>query len=183
MKKICFALGMTALTLTANQCLADTKPAVEISKTAAVANSMQKVSLNTATLEQLDAIPGLGEKKAQAVLDYIAPKGKTENGAIQFEIEGTLINKDNTFIRTGLSANASIILDKAENVLVLKEALIQFEDKSEKPFIEIETGKQQFKKQYVELGLSDGIYVQVKSGVTDKDKIKIWNQTEATPSK
>lgn len=126
-------------------------------------------------------VGAIENKVFEAVLDYIAPKGKTENGAIQFEIEGTLINKDNTFIRTGLSANASIILDKSENVLALKESLIQFEDKTEKPFVEIETGKQQFKKQYVELGLSDGIYVEIKKGVSDKDKIKVWNQTTTQP--
>ena len=88
MKKICFALGMTALTLTANQCLADTKPAMEISKTAAAANSMQKVPLNTATLEQLDAIPGLGEKKAQAVLDYIAEYGPIKDQSQLTQVKG-----------------------------------------------------------------------------------------------
>ncbi|MDP2715887.1 helix-hairpin-helix domain-containing protein [Rheinheimera sp.] len=87
MKKICFALGMTALTLTANQCLADTKPAMEISKTAA-ASSMQKVPLNTATLEQLDAIPGLGEKKAQAVLDYIAEHGPIKDQTQLTQVKG-----------------------------------------------------------------------------------------------
>ncbi len=62
-----------------------------------------------------------------AVLDYIAPKGKEENGAIQFEIKGTLKKQDSTFIRAGLSANASIILAKVDSVLALKEALVQFD--------------------------------------------------------
>jgi HlyD family secretion protein len=130
----------------------------------------------------LEVTVGAIENKVfEAVLDYIAPKGKTENGAIQFEIEGTLINRDSTFIRSGLSANASIILQKVENVLALKESLIQFEDKTQKPFVEIEIGSQKYEKKYVELGLSDGIYVQIKSGVTNKDKIKIWNQTQSMP--
>jgi len=60
-----------------------------------------------------------------AVLDYIAPKGKLENGAIQFEIKGTLHKADTTFIRAGLSANASIILARADSVLSIKEALNQ----------------------------------------------------------
>lgn len=59
-----------------------------------------------------------------AVLDYIAPKGKEENGAIQFEIKGSLKKGDTTFIRAGLSANASIILARADSVLALKEALV-----------------------------------------------------------
>src|SRR5690606_13417053 len=63
-----------------------------------------------------------------AVLDYIAPKGVAENGAIQFQIKGTLKKRDSVFIRAGLSANASIILDRADNVLALKEALVRSEE-------------------------------------------------------
>ena len=76
----------------------------------------------------------------EAVLDYIAPKGKVENGAIQFEIKGTLKKQDSVFIRAGLSANASIILDRADSVLALKEALVQFDPETKKPFVEVATG-------------------------------------------
>nr|WP_299341723.1 efflux RND transporter periplasmic adaptor subunit [Allomuricauda sp.] len=110
-----------------------------------------------------------------AVLDYIAPKGKEENGAIQFEIKGTLTKEDTTFIRAGLSANASIILARADSVLALKEALVQFDDDTKKPFVEIETADQQFERRDVELGVSDGIFVEVKSGINQDDKVKVWN--------
>lgn len=110
-----------------------------------------------------------------AVLDYIAPKGKEENGAIQFEIKGTLKKGDTTFIRAGLSANASIILARADSVLALKEALVQFDTDTKKPFVEVETAQQKFERRDVELGVSDGIYVEVKSGVAANDKVKIWN--------
>ena len=113
-----------------------------------------------------------------AVLDYIAPKGVEENGAIQFEIKGTLRKQDTTFIRAGLSANASIILARADSVLALKEALIQFDDDSKEPFVEIEVGDQQFERKEIQLGISDGIYVEVKSGITDEDKVKVWNNVE-----
>ncbi|MEO1486035.1 MAG: efflux RND transporter periplasmic adaptor subunit [Bacteroidota bacterium] len=113
-----------------------------------------------------------------AVLDYIAPKGKEENGAIQFEIKGTLTKEDTTFIRAGLSANASIILAKADSVLALKEALVQFDDDTKKPFVEVETSEQQFERRDIELGVSDGIFVEVKSGLTLEDKIKVWNNVE-----
>jgi len=121
-------------------------------------------------------VGAIENKKFDAVLTDIAPKGKTENGAIQFEIKAKLTNRDDTFIRAGLSANASIILEKAEKVLAIKEALVQFDPKTEKPFVEIETGEQKFERKDVELGVSDGIYVQIKSGVKASDKIKIWNQ-------
>jgi len=75
-------------------------------------------------------VGAIEDKIFDAVLDYIAPKGKAENGAIQFEIKGTLTKRDTTFIRAGLSANAAIILGKADSVLSVKEALIQFDDKT-----------------------------------------------------
>ncbi|NVN17863.1 efflux RND transporter periplasmic adaptor subunit [Muricauda sp. HICW] len=110
-----------------------------------------------------------------AVLDYIAPKGKEENGAIQFEIKGTLKKSDTVFIRAGLSANASIILARADSVLAVKEALVQFDDDTKKPFVEVETANQQFERKTIELGVSDGIFVEVKSGIAATDKVKVWN--------
>lgn len=121
-------------------------------------------------------VGAIENKKFGAVLDYIAPKGTEENGAVQFPIKGTLDNKENTFIRAGLSANASIILEKADKVLAIKESLVQFDEKTKKSFVEVEVGSQKFEKRNVVLGVSDGIYVQIKSGVTKDDKIKIWNQ-------
>ncbi|RZJ99579.1 MAG: efflux RND transporter periplasmic adaptor subunit, partial [Flavobacterium sp.] len=120
-------------------------------------------------------IGAIENKKFNAVLDYIAPKGTEEDGAVQFPIKGTLNNKDNTFIRAGLSANASIILEKAEKVLAVKESLIQFDEKTKKSFVEIETGNQKFEKRTITLGVSDGIYVEIKSGISKDDKIKVWN--------
>lgn len=129
-------------------------------------------------------VGAIENKKFDAILNYIAPKGKTENGAIQFEIKGALKNRDTTFIRAGLSANASIILEKAENVLALKESLIQFDDKTQKPYVEVETSAQKFEKRSLVLGVSDGIYVQVKSGLKAGDKVKVWNQgLEGMPAK
>ena len=126
-------------------------------------------------------IGAIENAKFDAILDYIAPKGVAENGAIQFEIKGSLKNIDSTFIRAGLSANASIILDKAENVLAVKEALIQYDPKTKKPFVEIAVGDQKFDRRDVELGLSDGIFVEVKSGLSKTDKIKVWNQLQGAP--
>lgn len=115
-----------------------------------------------------------------ATLDYIAPKGVAENGAIQFEIKGTLKKMDSaTFIRAGLSANASIILQRADSVLAIKEALVQYDPKTKKPFVEVEIGDQQFERRDLELGTSDGIFVEIKSGVSAEDRIKVWNQIKA----
>lgn len=121
-------------------------------------------------------VGAIENKKFDAVLQYIAPKGVKENGAVQFEIKASLENKQDTFIRAGLSANASIILEKADKVLAIKEGLVQFDKKTQKPYVEIQNGSNTFVRKDVVLGVSDGIYVQIISGVTSKDKIKIWNQ-------
>ena len=123
-------------------------------------------------------IGAIENKIFDAVLDYIAPKGKEENGAIQFEIKGTLNKQDTVFIRAGLSANASIILGRADSVLAVKEALVQFDDITKLPFVEIEKGDQQFERKDVELGISDGIFVEIKSGISKDDKIKVWNEVK-----
>lgn len=123
-------------------------------------------------------VGAIEDDKFDAVLDYIAPKGVEENGAIQFEIKGTLKKMDSTFIRAGLSANASIILEKAEKVLAIKEALVQYDDETKKPYVEVQVGEQKFERRDLELGIGDGIFVEVKSGITKDDKIKVWNPVQ-----
>ena len=132
-----------------------------------------KISENLALEITVGAIEN---KTFDAVLDYIAPKGIEENGAVQFEIKGTLSKKDTTFIRAGLSANASIILARADDVLTVKEALIQYDAETLMSFVEIETGDQNFERREVTLGISDGLIVEVLSGLKEGDQIKVWNQ-------
>lgn len=103
-------------------------------------------------------------------LEYIAPKGKEIDGAIQFEIKAKIVRKPDVFIRAGYSANADIVLDQKKQVLAIREALLQFSDG--KPFVEVETAPKTFEKRDVELGLSDGMHVEVKSGVSADDAIK-----------
>jgi HlyD family secretion protein len=123
-------------------------------------------------------VGAIEDETFDAVLDYIAPKGVEENGAIQFAIKGTLKKIDSTFIRAGLSANASIILEKADKVLALEEALVQYDKETKEPYVEVEVGDQKFERRDLELGIGDGIYVEVKSGITKDDKIKVWNPVQ-----
>ncbi len=121
-------------------------------------------------------VGAIEDKSFDAVLDYIAPKGVEENGAVQFEIKGSLSKKDTTFIRAGLSANASIILARADSVLTIKESLVQYDRQTQQPYVEVETGNQEFERRELALGISDGLIVEVISGVSMEDKIKVWNQ-------
>jgi HlyD family secretion protein len=120
------------------------------------------------------SIGAIEEEKFDASLEYIAPKGVEDKGAVQFEIKARLKLKSSHFIRAGYSANADIVLDRKDKVLAIKESLLQFE--SETAFVEVETAPQHFEKRTIKLGLSDGINIEVISGLTAKDKIKIWNR-------
>ena len=118
------------------------------------------------------------DKELDARLRFIAPKGVEEAGAVQFKIEGDVEVGDEFLVRAGYSANASLILERKENILVIPEALLQFDRTTEKPFVEVETGEQQFERRDIEVGISDGINIEVLSGVEENDKIKEWNKTE-----
>lgn len=113
-----------------------------------------------------------------AKLKFIAPKGNEEQGAVQFIIEADLFLKDSIFIRAGYSANASLVLERKDSIMVVSESLLQFDRKTEKPYVEVLTGEQKFEKRDIKIGISDGINVEVLSGLSLEDKIKVWNKTE-----
>ncbi|RKR14104.1 HlyD family secretion protein [Maribacter vaceletii] len=116
-----------------------------------------------------------------AKLKFIAPKGVEETGAVQFRIEGDVEIKDDLFIRAGYSANASIVLEKKEDVLVIPEALLQFDKKTDEPYVEVANGNvddQKFERKNLEIGISDGVNVEIVSGITEEDEVKQWNKTE-----
>ncbi|MCO4747114.1 MAG: efflux RND transporter periplasmic adaptor subunit [Proteobacteria bacterium] len=120
---------------------------------------------------ELDVTVGaLDNQKLKGTLEYIAPKGALLDGAVQFAIEAAIVVPAETFVRAGSSANAAIVLDKREQVLALPESVLQFEGKE--PYVEIETGTQRFERREVELGLSDGIRIEVLGGVTAEDAVK-----------
>ena len=129
------------------------------------------------------SLGAIEKKKYQAKLNFIAPKGTEENGAVQFKIKGDVTLDDEFFVRAGYSANADIVLEQKDSVLSIKEALLQFDKKTEEPYVEVKTGDQEFEKRDVELGISDGINVEVLSGVTVDDEIKIWNKTSKKEEK
>lgn len=107
-----------------------------------------------------------------ARLEYISPKGTDKEGAIQFEIRAEINTEQLSgyFLRAGYSANADIILDERKNVLSIQERYLLFTDG--KVFVEIETAPNTFEKREVEVGLSDGIQIEVVKGISETDKIK-----------
>ena len=123
-------------------------------------------------------IGAIEDKVYDAKLTLIAPKGIEVAGAIQFQIEGEVYLDDEYIIRAGYSANATIVTQTKENVLAIDEYLLQFDNKTKEAFVEIEISDQNFEKRQIEVGISDGVFSEVLSGVTINDKIKVWNKTE-----
>lgn len=124
------------------------------------------------------SLGAIEDQTFDAKLRFIAPKGVEESGAVQFKIEGD-VNVDGDFmIRAGYSANASLVLEKRDSVLVIPEALLQFDNETDAPFVEVATGDQKFERRNVEIGISDGVNVEIVSGLSESDAVKIWNKTE-----
>jgi HlyD family secretion protein len=117
-------------------------------------------------------VGAIENEKFNAKLEYISPKGVEENGTVQFEIKAQVMLKKNVFIRAGYSATADIVLDRRDSVMVIPEGLLKFEKDNDSSFVEVETQPQLFEKRYVKTGLSDGINIEVISGLTMQDKIK-----------
>ncbi len=132
-----------------------------------------KLKLGMPLLLTLGAIEN---QTVNAILEYIAPKGIEDQGAIQFEIKAAIEKNSELFIRAGYSANADIVLDRRDSVLCVSESLIQFDKNL--AYVEIETAPQVFERRDVKLGLSDGINVEVLDGLSKAEKIKSKPQEE-----
>ncbi len=125
-------------------------------------------------------IGALQNKKFPGRLTMIAPKGKDVSGTIKFPVEGEVFNPNNEYIRAGFSANGEIVLSSQKNALLLEESLIQYEKKNGKdtPFVEVKQPDGSFKKAFVKLGASDGIHVQILSGIDKDAEVKVWNPSD-----
>ena len=115
-------------------------------------------------------IGALDSEDIRAVLEYISPKGVTEEGAIKFEIKAAVALVDGVFLRSGYSANADIVLDQRERVLGVKESNLIFE--GEKIYVDLLVGDQVFEKRAISTGLSDGIYIEILEGLMEGDHVK-----------
>jgi HlyD family secretion protein len=131
-----------------------------------------KINKGMELLVNIGAIQG---DTFKAILDYIAPKGKTIDkdgrGAIQFEIKANIMLKPNQFIRAGYSANADIVIEQKKNVLAINESLIQYRNDSS--IVEILSKEQTYENRLIQTGISDGIKTEIVSGLKQNEEIKV----------
>ena len=116
-------------------------------------------------------VGAIEDVKFSAVLEHISPKGVLEEGTVKFEVIAAIQPGNDIFLRAGYSASGDIILEKKEQVLAINERDMIISGDS--IFIEVKVGDQQFERRQIETGLSDGIMIEVLSGVDTTAQIKI----------
>ncbi|WP_027444461.1 efflux RND transporter periplasmic adaptor subunit [Segatella baroniae] len=118
-------------------------------------------------------IGALQNEKLQASLEYISPKAVESNGANQFELKAAITGLGTTRIRSGYSANAEIVLAEAKGVMTVPESCIEFVGND--TFVYVVKGDAQqpvYQRRQVSVGLSDGINIEIKKGLTRKDSVR-----------
>ena len=111
--------------------------------------------------------------KIPARLEYISPKGRETNGANQFEIKAALAVPDTINLRSGYGANAEIVLDRVKKAICVPEAALEFSGDS--TFVYVLTDsvpRQKFLRRQVQTGLSNGIDIEIRSGVKVGEKVR-----------
>ena len=118
-------------------------------------------------------IGALQDLKFDANLEYISPKAVENNGANQFEIKAAVKLAEGSQIRSGYSANAEIVLSSVSKVLSVPESAIEFSGDSTFVYIIKGEGKNKtYERTQVTTGLSDGVNIEIKKGITQKDKVR-----------
>ena len=118
-------------------------------------------------------IGALQDLKFDANLEYISPKAVESNGANQFEIKAAVKLSEGGKIRSGYSANAEIVLASVSKALSIPESAIEFSGDSTFVYIIKGEGKNKtYERTQVTTGLSDGVNIEIKKGLSTKDKVR-----------
>ena len=118
-------------------------------------------------------VGALQDLSFEANLEYVSPKAVESNGANQFEVKAAVHVIKGGKIRSGYSANAEIVLAKASKVLSIPESTIEFSGDSTFVYVVKGSGeKKTYDRRAVTTGLSDGVNIEIKKGISAKDKVR-----------
>lgn len=118
-------------------------------------------------------IGAISDKVFDAYIEYIAPQGRKENGTVLYEIKAALTVPDSVNIRADYSANAEIVIEQANVVIIIPEGSVEFEgDLTYVYVLKSLQGEQEFEKRSVEIGLSDGVNIEIKKGLALDEKVR-----------
>lgn len=133
-------------------------------------SDVAKIKVGADVTIRIGAMP---KKTFPATVEYVSPKGVQTSGSVMFEVKAALDKTDLEGIRAGFSSNAEIILDRKENVMTIPEKCVYYE--GDKSFVYVSKGgskEEDFEKKEVQLGISDGLKVEVLSGLTENEIIR-----------
>jgi len=122
-------------------------------------------------------VGAVANTKWDAALEYIAPKGVEDQGAIQFEIRAAVKLNEGQTLRAGYSANADIVLERKDSAMVVPEGIVTFNTQGDSAFVDVKDGEG-WKKTFVKTGLSDGLDIEVLEGVTMTTELKGLKKVE-----
>lgn len=132
-----------------------------------------EVGLLKPGMETTITIGALPDVKNEAVIEYVAPKSTEENGSNTFEIKAAINVPEDVELRAGYSANAAVTLQKSADVLTVPESVIEWEGDSTYVYVLTAEAPQQFERKSVSTGLSDGVRIEIKSGLALADSVKL----------
>ncbi len=125
-----------------------------------------EVGLLQPGMEMKITIGALPDFNPTATLEYISPKGDSSTGANTFEIKAAVMPYPNVKLRSGYSANATVVLSNATNTLILPESVIEWAGDSTYVYVLTDSlPEQKFDRRKIVTGMSDGINIEVKEGV------------------
>ncbi len=121
------------------------------------------------------SIGAIEDQTFDGVLEFISPKGSKTEGTVQFEIRAALTGSNDVTVRAGYSANADIVLDRRDDILILDERALLFTDDG--VFVleqsDSELGEVQFNRKAVTTGLSDGIQIEIVEGLAEDVVVRV----------
>ncbi len=132
-----------------------------------------EVGLLKTGMEMIVSIGALPDVSPMAHIEYISPKGEEENGSNTFEIKAAIEVPDSVYLRAGYSANGSIIINKAEQVMTIPESVIEFSGDSTYVYCLTDSvPTQQFERKAIKTGISNGVNIQVLSGISEDVRLR-----------
>jgi len=115
---------------------------------------------------KVGAVPG---EDVEGILERISPKAKTEENRTVFDVEVSITKKGEKVLRAGYSANAELVIREKSDVLLIPERLLHFQNDT--TWVELQRSDGQIDTCYVETGLSDGLNVEITSGLSEGDRV------------
>ncbi len=149
------------------------QPGTELMKIARLQDLLFKGTVDEIDVGRLEegmkakiTVGAIPDEEVYGIIDIIAPKARNKEGATVFDIEIIVTEKGNKPLRIGYSATADIIINERNDVLVIPEGAVKFEE--EKTYVNLANGE----KRDVEIGLSDGLNIEVVSGLKEGETIQ-----------